>query len=289
MKNFFKNKNTIVVIVSLSILLIIIILSVFIKARPLSNAVKDFIVYPVVESVNKLANEISEKIDYSLYSKDELIKEVENLNAMSVQFYENSAKIQSLEEENSMLKDYFSIKDELKLNLFPASVSFREYQDFYYGLVINKGQSSGVKAGQAVIYDKMLIGYIDEVFYNYATVKTVLYQDSNISSILGQSKIIGITKGNVGLADNNELLFMALSGFYNQDENEEKDDANKIDVNSIEIGEYVYTSGASQFYPENLILGRVKEAYISNEDGAVYAVVEPLVDIKSIKSVAVII
>ena len=58
--------------------------------------------------------------------------------------------------------------------------------------------------------------------------------------------------------------------------------------NKIKEGDIIVTSGAGGVYPDNLIIGKVREIKFNSYDTTRYAVVEPYENIKEITAAAVI-
>ena len=135
---------------------------------------------------------------------------------------------------------------EQQYNYIPAQVinSSDNKRDNYFTL--NKGAKSGIQPDMGVVSKEGIIGFVIDVSDHYSIVKTVLSEDINIS---------------VKLKKNNEHWLLKWDG---------KD--NKIaqlngvtrDID-IKEGDEIVTRGNKGMFPENQVVGTVKD--IKSQDG----------------------
>lgn len=161
----------------------------------------------------------------------------------------------SLAQENAKLRglmpeSFYQLQDkvyyvndtlfEQQYSYIPAQVinSSDNKRDNYFTL--NKGSKSGIEEGMGVISKDGAIGFVVDVSSHYAIVKTLLSENINIS---------------VKLAKNNEHWLLKWDG---------KDNAvaqlNGVtrDID-IKEGDEVITRGNKGIFPENQVVGTVKE------------------------------
>ena len=157
----------------------------------------------------------------SLADKTEIINEVYNLNLENVlSDYQALLKANNLKTVNN--------------NYILSKVSYRNINDFWQYITINKGTKDNVLKKRAVVNNMGLVGIIDKVD-NYSS-RVMLITNSKINISVKINNSYGILT-----AKNNTLYLENVIG----------------DVN-VKIGDKVYTSGLTEI-PENILVGTIKE------------------------------
>ncbi len=155
--------------------------------------------------------------------------------------------------------------DPKTFNLFPARpIGLSRY------LKIDKGSSSGIQVGQAVIFEDNYLGKVKVVTNENAGVELLIDPDSKVSafSLNKEGKAKGILAGQFGT----ELILDKIL-------HEEK----------INVGDLVYSEGLEEFLPRGLILGRVTQVLERENEVFKQAKVQPIFDIGDLDLVFVII
>ena len=136
-------------------------------------------------------------------------------------------------------------------------------------LKIDKGLSSSIKKGQAVVFNDNLVGRIAGISEKGADVQLLTDPDSKVAGfsqgIEGKSK--GVLVGQFGT----EILMDKIL-------HEEK----------IKLGDLVYTDGTEGFLPRGLILGRVNQVMERENEVFKQAKIQPVFDIRDLELVFVI-
>lgn len=176
---------------------------------------------------------------------------------------ENAALRKKLAESDSLLSQYKHL-DPTTYNLIPARpIGIGRF------LKIDKGLSSGIKLGQAVVFNDNFLGKIVQVSEKSANIQLTRDPDSKVAAfsqgLEGRGK--GVLVGQFGT---DVILDKIL--------HEEK----------VNIGDLVYSEGFGPFLPRGLILGRVSE--VMEVESAVFkqAKVTPNFDISDLELVFVI-
>lgn len=136
-------------------------------------------------------------------------------------------------------------------------------------LKIDKGSSSGVKAGQAVVFNDNFVGKIVSVSAAAANVQLLADPDSKVSAFSQnkEGKAKGILLGQFGT----EILLDKIL-------HEEK----------VAQGDLVYSEGLEGFLPRGLILGKVIQVLERENEVFKQAKVAPIFDIRDLELVFVI-
>ena len=74
----------------------------------------------------------------------------------------------------------------------PAKIVSFEQENWFYSVVINKGERDGIKLSDVVISESGLVGKVSEVGYNWARVSTILDADNSIGVKLTRTGDVGI-------------------------------------------------------------------------------------------------
>jgi rod shape-determining protein MreC len=200
----------------------------------------------VISSANFLSGGVYEKI-YSVEEylhlreqNDELA--IENANLKSLLFKtQDSAKIPNLD----------SIRGVLPKDMVVSKVihnSFNVYENF---LTLNSGAKQGVKPDMGVINSLGIVGIVDNVSENYATVISILNTKSQINAKIKNSDHFGTLNW-----DGKNTGFVQL-----------------VDVPrlaSIRKGDTIVTGGQSVIFPENIGIGIIDKIQIPTNKNHYY-------------------
>ncbi|MCL4366308.1 rod shape-determining protein MreC, partial [Patescibacteria group bacterium] len=136
-------------------------------------------------------------------------------------------------------------------------------------LRIDKGSSSGINVGQAVVFEDNFVGKIVAVSPSSANVQLLTDPDSKFSvfSQNKEGKAKGVLLGQFGT----EILMDKIL-------HEEK----------VEVGDVVYSEGLEGFLPRGLILGKVSQVLSRENQVFKQAKVQPVFDFRDLELVFVI-
>ena len=267
MKEFFESGK---IKIFLSVLFVLIMLSVF--TRNTENNVISSTVNTVTYGLSKVSAAATEN-NKSGKSYDELKIENENLKRANTELRARLVDYYSVKEENTRLWKFYGLKKEHSdYTVVPATVLRRDSNDEFYSFTIDKGTSSDVNAGDPVMGESGLIGWVSEADVNTAKVVTILSTRTGIGAVDNATKDRGIVKGSTKHADDNQTMFSKLKS-----------------GNKVQKGDIITTTGISGLYPKGLVVGEVTDVCYDTYDTSYYAVVQPYDDIRKIVDAAVII
>ena len=152
----------------------------------------------------------------------------------------------------------------------PCSVTARNASDISGGFTINRGRKDGISLYDPVFTKTGLVGIVTEVSEAYSVVSTVLSTDVYIGVTGAECHALGVIENDLKNSENG-LCVMNYSG---------KD-------SGIKEGEIILTSG-SEFFPEGIMLGKVKEMVGDDNGLAVHVLIEPFVDVYTVTDVFVL-
>lgn len=267
MKEFFQSPK---IKIFLSVLLVLIMLSVF--TRNVQNNVVSTSLNALTYGLSKVTAAASQDEKGSDKSFDELKAENELLTQANRELRARLVDYYDVKEENTRLWKFYDLKKEHEdFSLIPARVLRRDSNDEFYSFTIDKGTSSSISAGDPVMGENGLIGWIAEADVYTAKVSTVLSPQTGIGAVDSASGDTGVLTGSAKYADKNQVIFSKLNSEH-----------------KVKEGDIIASSGSAGIYPKGLILGEVRELGYDTYDTSYYAVVEPYDDIKKVVDVAVI-
>jgi len=143
----------------------------------------------------------------------------------------------------------------------------RDPSNFLRYLIIDAGETQGVKKGMTVIVPRGLVGRVQSVGSNWAKVLLITDPRSSVSTLIQASRATGQVQGQVG----GDLVMKYIS----QEE-------------IVSEGEIVLTSGLGGSFPKGLVIGQVIAVQQRDSDLFQRAMVRPTVDFDRLEMVLVV-
>lgn len=131
--------------------------------------------------------------------------------------------------------------------LIPAKVIKHSYLLERNFLTINKGSNQGIKKGMGVITGSGIVGKIEAVSANYATVRTILHIDYQVASQIKRNGVNATTQWDGSNYRNSNLLYTSAK--------------------DIKVGDTVVTSIENNFYPKEFLVGYIEEVNFTSAKG----------------------
>lgn len=185
---------------------------------------------------------------------------------------EQSAKLFS---ENAQLRKKLAETESLlsqEKHLDPKTYNLLAARPIGLGryLKIDKGSTSGVRVGQAVVFEDNYLGKVKTVTTGSANIELLTDPDSRVSAFSHNQE--GKAKGILGGQFGTEMIFDKIL-------HEEK----------ISVGDLVYSEGLEEFLPRGLILGNVTQVLERENEVFKQAKVVPVFNIGDLDLVFVIV
>ena len=196
---------------------------------------------------------------------ERLNEQIEQLELQLVDYDEIKHRLQSYE-------DILGLKDENPdFELTYAGIIGTDPQSAFTSLIIDKGESDGVKVNDPVVTGNYLVGKVKKVNKSYSLVETILNPDVNVSAMESKSRETSYVTSNVQQSFKGNCIFSGLEN-----------------TTAVSPGGIIITSGIGGIFPKGLIIGVVSRVLESEYDITNYAVVTPSVDFSSLEDVFVI-
>jgi rod shape-determining protein MreC len=263
----------------LLVVLSLLLLTAYFGEAPngrLHSVQRDFltVVSPIQDGANKALKPVRDMfgwIDNTLHAKsqrDQLLKQVDKLHR---ELIANQAEKRTYRELAAM----YSLDNQLGINDYhpvTATVVGKSPNIWYATVVIDKGESAGVRVNDPVINGEGLVGKVAQVASDGAQVSLITDSTMGVSARLGTTNATGIVQPKVG--EPNDLLLQYLP-------------ANTV----ANPGDYVVTSGTvsspdDSLYPPGILIGQVTSV---NEESAYKSVdVRPAANLHDLDVVQVL-
>lgn len=194
-------------------------------------------------------------------------EENESLKKTIYSLVEENRKLKEDARQNERLRALLEFKETLPYSTTGASIIGYNMERWTRTLMINKGSSNGIQKDHAAIASGGVIGRVIEV--NGESSRVLLTTDlrSNIDVIIERSRVKGVVEGN-----GTDGLVMK---YVRQ-------------VDDVQVGDQVITSGLSGVFPKGVIVGEVTRVEKSGDNFFKHVEVRPAVDIGRLEEVLVI-
>jgi rod shape-determining protein MreC len=174
--------------------------------------------------------------------------------------------LQYLKIENTELRrklQFIQLKQDVWL---PAEIKAYAPGHWQKEMIINKGKSHGITYQAPVITAQGLVGLVEQVGENSATVRLITHPEVRISVVSEKTQMIAVAEGTGG-----HELHLKYAG---------------TDV-PWEVGDLYYTSSFSQYYPKGIPVGRIKKVTKDPKQMFAEVLMEPVVKFESFDYVLV--
>ncbi len=162
------------------------------------------------------------------------------------------------------LQQIASMRDEFEIPMLPSEVVGLDVKPWFRSVLVDRGVSHGVRAGNPVITAEGVVGLVTATSRHAAKTMLLLDRQSAIDGIVQRSRARGIVRGRG--TDQLEFEFVVRGG-------------------DVVVGDVVITSGLGGVYPKGLRIGEVVE--ISDPAGGLLqtADLRPAVDFGRLEQV----
>jgi len=227
--------------------------------RPASN---------IVSHINKTKAQIH-KLSSLTKTKLQLEKENTKLKKEISILEERIKLIQGIYEENERLKNILGLKERYGFK-YKVGTVVSILTDNFNTIIINRGERDGIKINMPVVctYDGKtinLVGIVIDTSSNFSKVQIVTDPDFYVGAKDMQTGEISIAQGN---GKNLSIII-------------------KISLPKMQNGDLITTTGVSDIYPENIIIGKIsnikKKSSFTTE-----IIISPYVDFNTLYEVMVI-
>lgn len=194
-------------------------------------------------------------------------KDYRALKKQNLELKQRLAALEEAKLENERIRELVDFAQAQDLPTVGAHVIGRPTDSLQLTVMIDRGSSSGVKRGDAVIAAGGLVGQVVEVTPWNARVRLITDPDSGVAALVQRTRENGIVKGS--LAGGLELDFVSKK-------------------TPPIVGDVIITSGLGGVYPKGIVIGEVTGVSSASSDLYPLVTLASRVDIDRIEEVLVL-
>lgn len=262
------------VLLILSILCVVMMFITFTTdavTAPLS-AVSGYVFVPFQNGIKEVGTWFTNRSD-ELKKLNDVMVENENLQKQIDELsIENSNLVQD-KYELTKLRELYSLDQKYSdYEKVGARVIGKDPGNWFSVFLIDKGSDDGIVVNNNVMAGSGLVGIVTEVGKNWATVRSVIDDSSNISGMVLSTSDKLVVTGDLQLMESGMIRFEQL-----------KDDENKV----VE-GDQIVTSNISDKFLPGISIGYISEIETDSNNLTKSGTITPVVDFNHIDIVLVI-
>jgi rod shape-determining protein MreC len=225
---------------NVALALIIFLLLILILKEPAETVRKKInnLVMPAKSRIYKLTTSTKSNVGNVFYV-DDLVKNQKILEQEIYRLKVENLNLKGIDSENRRLREILELKQREQMNFTVAKISFRDPQNIYSMLYIDKGAKDGIEKDMVVLNKNMLLGRVTEVEQDSSKVELITKKGINTSVITEDGNNLAILRG-----EGNNILTLEYL----------------IAEVKIKKGDILVTSGMSGIYPKNIMVGKITDA-----------------------------
>lgn len=236
------------------------------------RVVANYTVIPMQKGIGYVGRYLSDLSD-NFQTLEDMKKENEELQSRVDELTIDNTRLRQEQYELERLRELFKLDENYSdYEKIGAHVIANNGTNWFNDFLIDKGTNDGVKVDCNVLAGSGLVGIVTEVGPDYARVRSVIDDSSNISAMVLSTSDTCIVRGDLQLAADGKLRFEKLA---NND-------------NEIEVGEQVVTSHVSNRFVQGLFIGYISEIEVDSNNLTRSGYITPAVDFSNIQEVLVI-
>lgn len=236
------------------------------------RTVANFTIVPMQKGINTLGMWMSD-----LTQNMETMKELREKNKIL------QAEIDELTIKNNMLQQEKHELDRLR-ELYALDIQYGDYKkvgahvtandtgNWFSSFVIDKGKNDGIKVDMNVMAGTGLVGIVTEVGPNWARVRSIIDDVSNVSALVLSTSDTCIVNGDLTLMQDGKIRFEQLPN----------------NGTELEAGEQIVTSHISSKYLPGITIGYISEVHVDANNLTRSGYIIPAVDFQHLQEVLVI-
>ena len=199
-----KTKHLITMMTILCLGLIVLSLSSNFSFAPVRNALGHVII-PFQNGINQVGDWMTEQKN-GFQSMKKLAKENEKLKEQVDELTAKNNNLSQQQEEVERLRALYELDQEyLSMKKMGAQVIGKDSGNWYDTFIINRGTEDGVEVDMNVIADGGLVGIVTNTGKDWATVRSIIDDSSNVSASVTSISQNCIVTGDLQMMDEGKI------------------------------------------------------------------------------------
>ena len=228
---------------------------------------------PMQKGVNQLGSGLTNLREH-LRTKKSLEKENEELRTQLAEAQENLNQVQLNQEELDNLKSLYDMdQNYADYEKVAANVIGKDAGNWFSVFLIDRGSNDGITVGMNVLADGGLAGIVIQVGPNYAKVRSIIDDNSNVSARNLSTSDLCVVSGS--------LKTMNESSLIDFDDLRDKEDQAKV-------GDQIVTSNISDMFLEGIPIGYITDIKTDSNNLTKSGHIATIVDFEHLDDVFVI-
>lgn len=235
-----ENRKSKYIFIVLSVLCIMMIVLSSVKdglMNPIRNTI-GYVLVPLQSGVNRVGYGLYEELENHRALKDALEENKRLNDEIGLLTEENNRLTQNEGELNRLRALYDLDQDYLQYDKVAARVIAKDSENWFQVFRIDKGSQDGIRVDQNVMANGGLVGIVTDVGLNYATVRSIIDDESRVSAMSLQSGSDCIVAGDLSLYESGRLRITDM-----------QKDA------TIQDGDRIVTSNISSKFMPGILIG----------------------------------
>lgn len=271
-KRSIPTKYTLLAVTALCVLLMFVSFTLNLSGGPL-NTVAGYVFVPMQNGINQMGSWVINRADDLVSLRDvrqqnkklqEQVDELtQELNTIKLEQYE----LDNLRELMELDQKYPSYEK------VAARVIANDGGNWFSAFLIDKGEKDGIEKDMNVIAGSGLVGIVTDTGPNYAKVRSIIDDVSNVSGMALSTADRCIINGNLASMNKDQVI-----GFSDL----------KCEDDAVKTGEQIVTSHISDKYLEGILIGYVSTIERNSNNLTYSGTITPAVDFQHLQEVLVI-
>lgn len=231
----------------------------------------NYLLVPIQKGINSLGTSIAAGISENLHLH-EVYDENERLRLRIDELTAENSRLRSETLELERLRELYELDQTYgEYPAVAARVISRDSQKYFNVFRVDKGLADGITKDMNVIGGGGLIGIVVEAGANYATVRTIIDDESNVYAMSQYSSDTCLVKGSIESYDTGKIII------------------SNIDKNAVfNDGDAVITSNLSTKYLPGILIGYASDISINSQHLTKSGLLIPAADFSDIQEVLII-
>lgn len=236
------------------------------------NVVANYIFVPVQNGINYAGGWLRSRVE-NLEDLKEVKSENEKLREQIAELtLENNSLLQERYELQELRELYELDQDYSSLEKIAANVIGKDTGNWFNMFIIDKGSNDGIQVDMNVIAGGGLVGIVTKTGPDWAQVRSIIDDMSNVSAMVLKNSDLCYVRGNLEMMTEGTLQIHQLRDIDDE----------------VESGDKVVTSYASAKYHKGILIGYVNELTTDANNLTKSGSLTPAVDFEHLSTVLVI-